>query len=137
MTQPLPPDPDGRDGRGRFAAGNHCGQGNPSHRRMARLRRGLLAAVSVEDIQAITAALLTQAKNGDTQAAKLLLEYAIGKPTQPIEVAGPEGQPLAVNSADLQIELYQAVCDLPEARVRLAAVLRRLALGNDHAADAD
>jgi hypothetical protein len=70
----------GRDGRGRFARGNPGGPGNPFARRVALLRRALLAAVGEEDLEAVARRLVAQAREGDTAAARLLLAYTLGKP---------------------------------------------------------
>jgi hypothetical protein len=70
----------GRTSAGRFAAGNNGGPGNPHARRVARLRAALLRAVTPEDLTAVVTALLTQAKAGDVQAAKELLQRLLGPP---------------------------------------------------------
>jgi hypothetical protein len=75
----------GRDGRGRFAKGNRGGPGNPFARRIAQLRRALLAAVSEDDVAAVTRRLLEQAKAGDVAAARVLLAYVIGQPAPPVD----------------------------------------------------
>jgi hypothetical protein len=75
----------GRDQRGRFAKGNPGGPGNPFARRTAQLRRVLSMAVTDEDIAAIAQQLLEQAKAGDVAAARLLLSYAIGQPTEAVD----------------------------------------------------
>lgn len=87
---------DSRDKRGRFAPGNRCGRGNPAHRRMAHLRRECLKTISAEDVREITRKLITSAKAGDLLATRLLFEYALGKPMQPLELSGPEGSPIDV-----------------------------------------
>lgn len=40
--------------------------------------------------------LLMQAKRGNIKAAELVLAYVIGKPTEKLEVSGPEGGPIEV-----------------------------------------
>ncbi len=52
---------------------------------MADLRSALLDAISPEDVRAIVTQLVQQAKQGDVQAAREVLDRALGKPTQPIE----------------------------------------------------
>jgi hypothetical protein len=49
---------------------------------VAALRRALLAAVTEDDLQAITRALIEKARGGDVAAAKLLLQYTLGKPAE-------------------------------------------------------
>ncbi|MSQ94786.1 MAG: hypothetical protein EXR98_09555 [Gemmataceae bacterium] len=69
-----------RDEKGRFSFGNKGGPGNPFARKVAALRQALLESISPEDIQNVAARLLDLAKDGNVQAAKLLLAYTIGKP---------------------------------------------------------
>lgn len=75
---PSPSDLDGRDRRGRFARGNKSGRGNPLAGRVQRLRAALVAAVKPQDLRAVIAGLVTAAKAGDVQAAKLLLDRVCG-----------------------------------------------------------
>jgi hypothetical protein len=82
-TNPIPTDPttaDGRDGRGRFAAGNTFGGGNPFARRVASLRAALLETVTEQDVREIAYVLLLNAKAGDLPSIKLLFQYTLGKP---------------------------------------------------------
>ena len=72
--------PNGRDARGRFVRGNQGGPGNPHARKVAQLRSALLKAVKLTDLRAIVKALVSQAKQGDVAAAKLLLERLLGPP---------------------------------------------------------
>jgi hypothetical protein len=83
-----PREKNGRDARGRFAAGNLGGPGNPFARRTAKLRQALMDVVTDEDIKDIMAMLLFKAKSGDLAAAKLLLSYTVGKPGA---VVDPDG----------------------------------------------
>jgi hypothetical protein len=68
------------DAQGRFAAGNRGGPGNPYGQRVALLRGAFLDALQPEDIRAVALALLLKAQSGDLTAAKLLLQYSLGKP---------------------------------------------------------
>jgi hypothetical protein len=79
----------GRDNRGRFAAGNRGGPGNPHSRRVGQLRSAILEAISSEDIAEIFVGLSTAAKAGDVAAAKLVLSYSVGEPRS-FNVAGLE-----------------------------------------------
>lgn len=73
----------GRDGRGRFAKGNPGGPGNPLGAAVARLRAVLVKAVTPARMQKVADALLRLAENGDTDAARLLLSYTLGRPMEP------------------------------------------------------
>jgi hypothetical protein len=70
----------GRDAKGRFTAGNKGGPGNPFGRRLAEMRQAVLRAVTPADIERVMAMLLQKANVGDVAAAKLVLQYAVGKP---------------------------------------------------------
>lgn len=72
--------PSPRDARGRFASGNQGGPGNPFGRRLAAMREAVQQAVTVEDIAQLMQVLLAKALTGDLAAAKLVLQYAVGKP---------------------------------------------------------
>ncbi len=87
-AQPGAPSPNGdngRDARGRFTKGNPGGHGNPFARQLAAFRRTLLAAVTEDDIRAVTAELLHQAHDGDILAIRLLFAYVIGRPTDAVD----------------------------------------------------
>ena len=71
--QAANPANDGRDAKGRFAAGNAGGPGNPFARQVAALRQALLDSVTPADMQAVAKALIQHAVAGNVQAAKLLL----------------------------------------------------------------
>ena len=82
-TTALMPAPNGhRDGSGRFLPGNPGGPGNPLARQIGRLRSALHEALTVEDMARVVRAMLQRAQAGDVAAARLCLEYAIGKPMQ-------------------------------------------------------
>lgn len=81
MPDPSTNDSNGRDERGHFAKGNPGGPGNPFARRVAELRKEMLASITDRDIREIIGALLKSAKRGDLGAAKLVLSYCIGQPS--------------------------------------------------------
>src|SRR5688572_8602794 len=72
----------GRDVNGRFRSGNPGGPGNPFARNVASLRMALLEAISHDDVKEVIEAIKEKARQGDVPAARLLLSYAIGKPTE-------------------------------------------------------
>jgi hypothetical protein len=70
----------GREANGRFAAGNMGGPGNPYGRRLAEIRRLVLAAATVEALQEILLVQIEKARQGDTAAARFVFQYALGTP---------------------------------------------------------
>jgi hypothetical protein len=93
--------PAGRDARGRFAEGNPGGPGNPYTRQTAQLRQAVLETMNEAEIRLIAKRLLTLALQGDLQAIKLVLAYAIGK---------PEGVVNPDEVGRLEWELRQRLC---------------------------
>lgn len=77
-----------RDKNGRFTAGHPGGPGRPRKDKEleAEYYRILQTAVSADDFAAIIAKLVTKAKYGDIQSAKLLIEYLVGSPEQYLNV---------------------------------------------------
>jgi hypothetical protein len=117
----------GRNELGQFAHGNTAGKGSPVAKRMYYLRATLLSAVEPERIKRVAAKLQELAEAGDVPAARLLLEYAAGKPVQAVEVSGPDGAPVGVSWERVQGILLQALGGHPEARAALAEALRGVA----------
>lgn len=72
---------DGKDSRGRFAAGNKLGRGNPLAGRAAQIRAVLLRKLTPKQAEQIADKLISQAKSGDLAAIRELLDRTIGKPT--------------------------------------------------------
>jgi hypothetical protein len=76
----------GRDPQtGLFQRGNQIGKGvggNPSAKRMKELKQALIDCGTEADVQALYKSLLSAAKDGDVQAARLLLDHLVGKPAQ-------------------------------------------------------
>jgi hypothetical protein len=82
---PDTPAATGRDSHGRFAPGNPGGPGNPFYRRQAEFRRAALAAFTPEDVASLLRVMLALGRNGDTAAARVFLDYAVGKPAKAAE----------------------------------------------------
>jgi len=103
------PPNNGHDAQGRFTKGNKAARGNPFARRMAKLRSIALDAVTEEDVRAVVRKLVDQAKAGDSAAAKLLLAYVLGRPTE------------AVNPDRLDLEEFRLLeeCPTPAKVIRL------------------
>jgi hypothetical protein len=115
----------GRDDFGRFAKGNAIAAGNPMNLRMRELRRSLLDCATEADIRDIYNSLMESARGGDTAAARVLLEYLVGKPPQALELSGPDGS--ALGAGAILSVVTTALKDFPEARVRVAAEFKRMA----------
>ena len=101
----------GRDpSTGRFGPGNGYGRGNPFGARAARLRTALLEAVTDEDLQAIVRTVAEKAKAGDLVAVKIILDYAIGKPTpaRDPDLVAFEGQELEAKRARMEQREFEA-----------------------------
>src|SRR5262245_56666763 len=123
-TAPFNPTPNGhagRDGRGRFAKGNPGGPGNPLHKRMALFRQTLLAAVTPEDVRQVVGQVVEQAKAGQPWAVREFLDRCVGKPLATMELTGAEGEPLGPTVQVVQAAVLEALADLPEAKLRVAA----------------
>jgi hypothetical protein len=120
-------DSNGRLDGGRFAPGHQFAKGNPNARRMYALRKALLDSAGPDDVRRVGKKLLDLAEGGDVAAAKVWLEYTVGKPPQALELSGPDGEPLGVDWPRLQAVLLGALGRYPEAKVAVAVALRGLA----------
>jgi hypothetical protein len=116
----------GRTEGGRFGPANKHGRGNPLARRQYELRQMLLEAVEPEHVRAIYNVLLKATLDGDVQAARLVLEYALGKPAQALELTGAEGSRLGGDLTQFQAVIVSALAGFPEARLAVAAELRAI-----------
>src|SRR5262249_12519511 len=119
----------GRDARGRFATGNPGGPGNPFGQRSAAFRTALLQAVTVEDVQAVAAKLVAEAKAGQPWAVKGFFDRCIGKGVSTVELTDAGGAPLGVTLAAVRAAVLEALADLPEAKLRVAEKLKGLSTG--------
>jgi hypothetical protein len=75
----------GRGSNGRFLKGNKGGPGNPHARQAAALRQAFLAAVTAEDIATIAQAMIEKARQGDVAAARLVIQYSLGRPAEAVD----------------------------------------------------
>jgi hypothetical protein len=112
---PLPPSTphtaNDRDDSGRFQKGCKGGPGNPFARKVATLRKSLLESVTEDDVAQLGRKLLAQALGSDVAAAKVLLSYIVGKPT---EVVDPDR---------IEIEAWKLVLSWPTIAEALAAMV--------------
>lgn len=103
----------GRDARGRFAAGNVGGPGNPHAHRVAKLRSIMLEAVTQKDMREVVKVLIKRAKEGDVAAIRELLDRCVGKPRQAFDVE-VDGRPdsAARDPAEMSdVELAKSVIE--------------------------
>ncbi len=91
---------DGRDDAGKFSAGNSFGRGNPVARHAQRLRQLFVRAVTEDDVTAIVQKLVAMAKDGDIQAANLLLTRALGKPSTSEVTLPLDDVPIVLTAAE-------------------------------------
>lgn len=54
-----------------------------------KCREKMLLAMTPDDIAVVVRAQMDAARGGNLRAARLCLEYALGKPTQEITITGP------------------------------------------------
>jgi hypothetical protein len=80
----APPE-SGRGSDGKFVKGNKGGPGNPFARKLAAMRRAFFAAVTKEDLAAIAQAMIEKAKAGDVAAARLVIQYTMGRPAEAVD----------------------------------------------------
>jgi len=70
----------GRDDRGRFAAGNPGGPGNPAVRRVAEYQRAVRDSLTPEHLGLVLKRMVQRAvRDGDVQAARLVFERSLGR----------------------------------------------------------
>lgn len=91
------PSTHGRDGKGKFTKGNHCGTGANDHKATIdskKLKAAFAAAISEQDIRDIVLGLAEKAKKGDVLAAREVFDRLWGKAPQAI--TGPGGEPITM-----------------------------------------
>lgn len=83
-----------RDEHGRFIPGTAAGPGNPLAARVTSMRKLIIGEVMDGDgarLKALIVKMLDLAKAGDVAAARLVLEYSIGKAPQAITIQSDDG----------------------------------------------
>jgi len=93
---------------GRFGEGNRIGTGNPHCRRVAQLRTAALNAVSAGEMHDLVRHLYGMAMAGDTAAARLTLEYTLGKPAAAADPDLADLHELGVALGGVSVEDYAA-----------------------------
>jgi hypothetical protein len=116
--------PNGRDTSGRFVVGNKCSNALTYHKRIYNLRRAIIAASTPKDIMEIVQKLAELAKAGDVAAAKVYLDYVVGRPPRMIELTVDTGGYDAAGAARTR---EQAAAELeawnPAQKARFEAML--------------
>lgn len=79
---------DGRDAKGRFIKGHKGFGGRPKRDTEEKYLRVFSDTVSEDDLKDIILAVMARAKAQDMVAARLILEYTLGKPKQEVKVEG-------------------------------------------------
>jgi RecB family exonuclease len=112
MMSDLAPLAYGRDAHGRFTAGNGAAKGraHPFARKAAALRKAFFDEVKPADMRRVVRTLVTEATGGNLQAARLLLLWVLGKPSDPVHPDAVEHLIAAEAQAD------QAPSSLPTER---------------------
>jgi hypothetical protein len=134
-TQPWEGTATGRADRGLFARGNQISRGHQGNRRMSELRQSILSAASEDDVQAIIRKMAEMGRTGDVMAARVFLEYVVGKPVQALELSNADGSAIELTSVVATIMV--ALGDDPAARAKVAAAFRRLGAQSTHSAQND
>jgi len=109
-SSPSPTDRNGRDRKGRFAAGNQAAKGNPHQKATQRFRATLMETVKPADFRAVVRKLVAKAKAGEPWAVKELLDRTVGRPVSADLIEQEEKPPYVVrvvNFADLEREREQ------------------------------
>lgn len=112
----------GRRENGQFAPGHPGGPGNPHIARLAEYRKALNAALSPDMVKNVTRKLYRLAMAGDVQAAKVVLERALGK----VKEAPNTVIPIDVGTLDTTEDVKRAS----------SAILKAMARGDITADDA-
>jgi hypothetical protein len=125
-----------RNEHGHFGRGNKAAAGNGNARRMQEYRRQFLEAINPATIPALARKLQVDAIKGDYDALRILLDYTLGKPSQAVELSGPDGEALGVNFHQVTAIVLEALADDPARRIEVAAKLMRLDEARDDDVDA-
>jgi hypothetical protein len=86
-TNNVPVPMDGRDAKGRFQPGNKCSPGNPLGRYHHELRMAVAEVATPERMREVVEKLLTLSVDGDTTAARVLLDLCFGSRKEGILLA--------------------------------------------------
>ena len=90
-----------RDEKGKFVKGHPGMGGRKPKSHEEKVLEAVSRACSPADIQAIMEKLVSKAKTGNIQAAKIVLAYAIGMPVQKTEITGAGGGPVEIREIEV------------------------------------
>jgi hypothetical protein len=103
---------------------------------MNELRRAALEAETPERVREVVDRMRTLALAGDVPAARTYLDTVIGKPPQGVELSGPDGAPLGVDLAAVEVAVLTVLKPYGEAaRFQVAMALRGMAIDAARAAE--
>jgi hypothetical protein len=108
---------------GRFAPGAKAGPGSGLSRRMYEIKKWFVGSATVEELTKARAKLVEMMLDGDPAATRLYWESIMGKPTQSVQLSGPEGQPLGMDVAAFTSVVLAALAKHPEAKAEIITAL--------------
>lgn len=85
-----------RDEKGRFISGYAGGPGRPKRATETDYLDATIESVSLADWKKIAGKAKDDAINGDATARKWLSDYLLGKPTDRVQVSGPDNAPIPI-----------------------------------------
>ena len=86
-----------RDEFGRYLPGHPGGPGNPHAKKISMFKSAVMRTIAPEELGDVVKMLLDKALSGDIAAAKIILEYTLGK-SKPLP-AGPVGPRVDIQAA--------------------------------------
>jgi hypothetical protein len=115
-----------RDKSGKFAKGNKGGPGNPFMRRLAAMRREVAEAFEEGELRPLMTLLRIRALQGDMAAARLVLEYTVGKPGKAVDPDMLDAEDVAIRrrNAITQDDIEALFSSYPARLLCLAAEAR-------------
>jgi hypothetical protein len=99
--------------RGRpFERGNTCGKGNPFYRQMAAIRKAIVNDLGTDAILCLVRKLYQQGMDGDVNAARVVLMYAVGKPQKVVDPDGADADEWCrLNATPTAAQVLRALLD--------------------------
>jgi hypothetical protein len=122
FATPETPNTPNHDANGHFAKGNTAGKGNPYARECAELRRIVLRKMNAENMQKLVDKLYDDAMNGDKAAARLLMQYSLGRPAPYVDPDTMDNHEWQINHQQVVTAEEFAPC-LTQMSVKLANIL--------------